>query len=302
VTDQWNVVDASSWTLAGEEPQGLRPHQWLRHESRKRTWLFKHPDEEPDRPLGEDVTEKLASELASVFGIPAARVELAVRDDRRGCLVEDLRWSKGSHEPGQTLLAEVVEGYNPQDPEHRGHNVASIRQALERFTAPPASPTPEGYKAFDVFAGYLVFDALIANGDRHDRNWAVLIRPPGISGNDALCGSYDHASSLGFNLSDEERLRRLSEGMVESWARRGAARQFEHRRGERRQSLVELACSAVAQCAVGVRQHWLDAVLSVESGVVGALLDAAPGLSDTTWQFTKEVIMINRERLLDALQ
>jgi len=296
------VVDASSWTLAGEEPQGLRPHQWLSHESRERTWLFKHPDEEPDRPLGEDVTEKLASELASVFGIPAARVELAARDGRRGCLVEDLRWSKGSHEPGQTLLAEVAEGYNPQDPEHRGHSVANIRQALERFTAPPASPTPEEFGAFDVFAGYLVFDALIANGDRHDRNWAVLIRPPGISGPDALCGSYDHASSLGFNLSDEERLRRLSEGRVESWARKGAARQFERRRGERRQSLVELACSAVAQCAAGVQQHWLDAVLSVESGVVGALLDAAPGLSETTRQFTKEVIMINRGRLLDALQ
>jgi hypothetical protein len=53
---------------------------------------------------------------------------------------------------------------------------------------------------------------------------------------------------------------------------------------------------------VGVQQHWLDAVLSVESGVVGALLDAAPGMSETTRQFTKEVIMINRGRLLDALQ
>jgi hypothetical protein len=215
---------------------------------------------------------------------------------------EDLRWSKGSHEPGQALLAEVVEGYNPGDPEHRGHNVANIRQALERFTTPPASPTPEGFEAFDVFAGYLVFDALIANGDRHDRNWAVLIRPPGISGPDALCGSYDHASSLGFNLSDEERIRRLSEGRVESWARRGAARQFEHRRGERRQSLVERACSAAAQCSARVQQYWLDAVLSVESGVVVALLDAAPGLSETTRQFTKEVIMINRGRLLDALR
>ena len=302
MTDQWNVVDASLWTLAGEEPQGLRPHPWLSHASRERTWLFKHPAVEPNRPLGEDVTEKLASELARVFGIPAARVELAVRDGIRGCLVEDLRWSKWSHEPGQVLLAEVVQGYDPEDPEHRGHNLANIRRALARFTAPPASPSPDKFKAFDVFAGYLVFDALIANGDRHDRNWAVLIRPPGVSGQDALCGSYDHASSLGFNLSDEERQRRLSEGTVRSWAQRGAARQFEHRRGQPRQSLVDLACSAVGQCSAQVQQHWLDAVLSVESDVVEALLDAAPGLSDTTRQFTREVIMINKARLLDALQ
>ena len=275
---------------------------WLRHESRERTWLFKHPDEEPDRPLGEDITEKVASELAGIFGIPAARVELASRHGIRGCLVEDLRWSKGSHEPGQTLLAEVVQGYNPEDPEHRGHNVVNIRQALERFAAPPASPTPEGFQAFDVFAGYLAFDALIANGDRHDRNWAVLVRPPGVSGPDALCGSYDHASSLGFNLSDEERRRRLSEGTVRSWVQRGAARQFEHRRGQPRQTLVELACSAVMQCSARVQQHWLDAVMSVQSDVVEALLGAAPGLSQATRQFTKEVIVINRERLLDALQ
>lgn len=302
MTDQWTVVDASSWTLAGEEPQGLRPHVWLSHESRERTWLFKHPDVEPDHPLGEDLTEKLASELAGVFGIPAARVDLAVRDDLRGCLVEDLRWSKGSHESGQTLLPEVVEGYDPGDSEHVGYNVANIRRALGRFAAPPASPTPDTFEAFDVFAGYLVFDALIANGDRHDRNWAVLIRPPGVHGPDALCGSYDHASSFGFNMSDEQRRRRLSEGTVESWAKKGAARQFEHRRGQRRQSLVELACSAVALCSPRVQQHWLDAVLSVQSDVVRALLDAAPGLSETTRQFTNEVIMINRGRLRDALQ
>jgi len=240
--------------------------------------------------------------LAGVFGIPAARVDLAVRDGIRGCLVEDLRWSKGSHEPGQTLLAEVVEGYNPDDSEHIGHNVANIHRALGRFAAPPASPTPDGFGAFDVFAGYLVFDALIANGDRHDRNWAVLTRPPGVPGLDALCGSYDHGSSFGFNTSDEERRRRLSEGTVESWARKGHARQFEHRRGQRHQTLVELARSAVALCSQPVQQHWMDAVLSVQSDVVRALLDAAPGLSETTRQFTNEVIMINRGRLRDALQ
>jgi hypothetical protein len=185
---------------------------------------------------------------------------------------------------------------------HSGYNVANIRQALGRFTAPPTSPTLKDFEAFDVFAGYLTFDALIANGDRHDRNWAVLIRPPGASGSDALRGSYDHASSLGFNLSDEERRRRLSESTVKSWAQRGAARQFEHRRGQGRQSLVELASSAVSQCSTHVQQHWLDAVLSVQSDVVEGLLAAAPGLSGTTREFTREVIMINRGRLVDAFQ
>jgi hypothetical protein len=31
--------------------------------------------------------------------------------------------------------------------------------------------------AYDVFCGYLVLDALVANSDRHDHNWAVFLPP-----------------------------------------------------------------------------------------------------------------------------
>jgi hypothetical protein len=179
--------------------------------------------------------------------------------------------------------------------------VVNIRLALQRFAAPPDSNTPEGFAAFDVFTGYLIFDALIANRDRHDRNWAVLLRPPGKPGRDALCGSFDHASSLGFNLSDEERQRRMTDGTVPNWAHRGVARQFEHQRGQRNQTLVDLARSASELCGPDVRKYWLQAVLSVQSDVVGSILARAPGLSDVTRSFTREVIMINRDRLFDAL-
>ncbi len=299
--NQWTIVDASPWELAGEETQGRRRHPWLRHADQERTWLFKETVDEPGRPFHEDLTEKIASELARHVGIPAAKVELAQRDGTRGCLVEDVRWSKGSDQPGQVLLGGVVEDYDADHKQHRGHSVANIRIALEGFAGPPGSPTPPQFGAFDVFAGYLVFDALIANSDRHDRNWAVLTRPPGEAGPDVLCASYDHASSLGFNLSDQERARRMESGTVESWARAGKARQFEREHGQPIQSLVDLAQSAIHLCAQEVREHWRTAVLSVHSDVVTHLLDAAPGLTDVTRRFTHEMVMINRRRLLDAL-
>ena len=56
---------------------------------------------------------------------------------------------------------------------------------------------PTTFGAFDAFAGYLLFDALIAHGDRHDRNWAVIVPPPGARETEALCPSFDHAASLG---------------------------------------------------------------------------------------------------------
>lgn len=298
---QWSIIDASAWELAGEEPQGQRRHPWLRHESRERTWLFKETVVEANRFLHEDLTEKIASELAAHFGIPAATVDLAQRHGARGCLVEDLRWSMGSDQPGQVLLARVPDGYDEHDKHHHGHSVDNIKLALDGFAAPPGSPTPAHFVAFDVFVGYLIFDALIANSDRHDRNWAVLTRPPGEPGRDALCGSYDHASSLGFNLSDEERGRRLAARTVESWARRGKARQFERVKGQPSQSLVGLAGSAVQRCSDEVREHWRGAVLSVQADVVHEVLDATPGLSEVVRSFTQEVIMINRRRLRDAL-
>lgn len=301
VSKPWPIVDVSAWRIAGEETQGRQPHLWLSHESRERTWLFKPLRPERNRPLGEHVAERLACELARAVGIPSARVELAHRDGVLGCIVEDVRWSQGSLQPGRVLLTEVVGDYDPEDPERRGYNVVNIQLALRGFSAPPGAYTPEGFAAFDVFSGYLIFDALIANRDRHDRNWAVLLRPPGEPGADALCGSFDHASSLGFNLSDDERQRRMSDGTVASWARRGSARQFEHQRGQRNQSLVDLARSASELCGPDVRKYWRQAVLSVQSDVVGSILARAPGLSGVTRSFTREVIMINRSRLFDAL-
>src|SRR5687768_11251702 len=41
VSEPWPIVDVSAWTFAGVETQGRQAHDWLSHESRERTWLFK---------------------------------------------------------------------------------------------------------------------------------------------------------------------------------------------------------------------------------------------------------------------
>src|SRR3954452_2958374 len=108
-----------------------------------------------------------------------------------------------------------------------------------------------------------------------------------------MCASFDHASSLGFNLSDEQRQRFLADGAVAQWAAHGSARQFEHRRGAPRQSLVDLARSAAALCDQAVRRYWLDAVTAMQRDLVGAVLAAAPAMSEVARDFTQEMIMIN---------
>lgn len=252
--------------------------------------------------MGEDVAEKLGSEFARLIGVPAAPVQLAIRGGVRGALVEDVRLPDWELQAGQALMPEVVSDYDPDDPEQRGHNVGAIRAALERFTAPPGSQLPDDFRAFDAFAGYLVLDALIAHGDRHDRNWAVLVPPPGVSQREALCASFDHAASLGFTLSDPARAEYLRKGSVSEWAARGRASRFEHRRGSRWQTLVELAGSAVALCPAVTRTYWRERILSVDSDSVVGVVDAARDLSDVTRRFTIDLIMVNRRRLLDVLR
>lgn len=302
VLDPWPVILVDDWSVAGLEAQGQHPHEWLKHPSQKRTWLFKPARSERDRSLGEDVAEKLASELARLIGIPAAPVELSVRDGVRGALVEDVRLPNWELQAGQALIPEVVPDYDPDDPGRRGHNIQTIRQALTRFAIPPGSNLPPEFRAFDAFAGYLVFDALIAHGDRHDRNWAVLVPPPETDYPEALCPSFDHAASLSFTLTDEMCAQHLHDGTVLRWASRGKAFRFEHRGGSRWQTLVDLAASAISVCEQTTRGFWRERIMSVESDLVMSLVAAAPDMSQIARDFTVELIMVNRGRLLDVLR
>ena len=301
----WSVECVDDWSTAGLENQGQHAHDWLKHPSQERTWLFKPARSARDRSIGEDVAEKLGCEIAGLIGVPAAKVKLATRNGASGALVEDARLPDWELQLGQVLMPEVVSEYEPHNPEHVGYNVYNVHRALERFTVPPeATNLPAGFKAFDAFAGYLLFDALIAHGDRHDRNWAVITPPPSGPGNEALCASFDHAASLGFTLSDEKRERLLNgEGdTVATWARRGRARRFEHRSGTSPQTLVDLAGSAIALCSRRTREFWRDQISSVECGSVSGVVEAAPDLSANTRRFTVELVMVNRGRLLNVLR
>ena len=63
--------------------------------------------------------------------------------------------------------------------------------------------------AWTAFTGYLALDALIGNTDRHEENWSA-VRPTEAGSRHRLSPTFDHASSMGFLLSDENRQRRLS--------------------------------------------------------------------------------------------
>lgn len=212
------ILDVSSWPVVASETIGDDEKDWLGDQADVR-WLFKPVVVHDGWQQGEDWAERIACEIAKALGIPTATVELAIRDGRTGCISKSVIPANWELQPGAVALSEVIEGYESRTKFRTGHNLDNIFRALSGCSLPPYTQLPL-YTAFDVFAGYLVFDALIANCDRHDENWAVLRdqltdQPP------SLAPSFDHANSLGFNLRDATRVRLLSEGKVPDWAAKG---------------------------------------------------------------------------------
>ena len=163
----------------------------------KRFWLFKFP-----RPgTGEHWAEKIVAETAKLLDISHARVELARFQNKRGSTTESFTYRRPrALYHGNQLLASTVSDYNPDKVFGNSHHTfGNIWRTLERFCCEMA------FRAKGRFGEYMVLDALVGNTDRHHENWGLLRRPDVKRWNWIVAPSYDHASSLGRELSDTRR-------------------------------------------------------------------------------------------------
>lgn len=297
---RYSVWDVSSWPLAVEETAGGEEKAWLADPATGELWLFKPVtchDWRSDQ--GEDWAERVVAEVATYLRLPCARVELAEREGRRGSLSKNLCPPGWELHHGSVVLSGLVTDYQPGavNPRGRpGHSVSNIRRALSGLHVPPCADVPSTFDAFDIFAGYLMLDALVANRDRHDENWAVL-RPVVGADVPALAGSYDHAGSLGYNLPDTERERHLRENTVQKWIKRGTAWRFEHQ--GKPVSLVQIAAQGSALAQPAARLTWLERLHALDVSYITSVISMVPELSDAAATFAVEVMRANRGRLLD---
>jgi len=273
---------------------GSKAKMWLRSPNDE-LWLFKSVRGDAER--AEDWPEKAASELAAAFVIPAARVELAVRDGERGVISLSVTRGLDLVHGNELLFAQDPQYEKDQPRPAEGYSLAAVRAALADCAPPPGWPESD-WAAEDVFTGYLIFDALIANQDRHHENWAALVDV--VKGTRALSPSFDHASSLGFMLTDEDRLTRLTTSdrgrTVQRWAERGRSL------FEGRPSLVDLAYDALTACSATARDHWVGRIRMLEPSAWESILARLPRsrVSEAACNFAAEVMSVNRGRLLDA--
>jgi hypothetical protein len=292
----WESVEVSSWPLLEVEKKGQGQRRWVRYPVTQDAWLFKPVVVKAGHRQGEDWAEVLASRVGQDLGVPCASIRLATSSDVEGCLSKDHKPRQGWEiQPGSVLLTDVEPTYQSRAKGRPGHSLTNIQKLLTDF-AVPVGFEPDAFTAFDVFVGYLVLDAVIANRDRHDDNWSVL-RPPD-RGPDRLCGAYDQAASLGFNLADDYRTQCIRSGHVEKWARKGTAHRFEHPPDEAPPTLVALAHRALKMVDPSVASHWLAAVEGLDVDEVERLARPSPVMSEVAVTFAMSVLRINRERML----
>ncbi len=305
MSEKFPVLAVTDWKISAEEPAGLDEKYWLLNPETSEKWLFKPAVEKHGFRQREDYSEKISAHLATRLNIPCADVELAIRDGRPGNLSKNLRPNGWSLQPGAILLSEFNPNYvrGAEKPKGRpGHSLRAIQEALAGVERPPDVNLPPDFTAFDVFAGYMLLDAWIANRDRHDENWAVLVPGPPhhLDERKRLCGTYDLAGGLGYNVSDErcDRLLQDANG-VAKWVGDGTAHRFEHV-PPKPETLVALAAKALSMASGAAKTYWLEHVMQITESDLTQMVDHAPNLSVACRTFAIEVLRINQRRVLDA--
>ena len=237
--DPYRVVPVPA-TLDVDERQGTRPKAWVRLPPEDDRWLLKIPRV----GTGEHWAEKIAAELGRMIDVECAQVELARYSEQAaiGLRLPRVRERRpGQAEPpllaticrsflpseyttgreyrffhGWEVLQHLIDGYDTTLRfGQRDHNVKNISSALAKMMGVHGiNSMPRWDDAMEDLASYALLDAIIGNTDRHHENWMIgWVHDLGDMFIEIM-PSFDHASSLGRELTDDRRRRILDSGGV----------------------------------------------------------------------------------------
>lgn len=295
-----------------DESMGTKRKFWfMRSEpvakSRRRArWLFKYSQ----AGTGQDWAEKIACELAAVLSLPHADVELAEAGGQPGCIVRTVIEDPATDtlEHGNQVLYMHDPTYPREQASPAEHTVERVLRTLDALDVSPprhaglaAQSLPRGS---DWFVGYLLLDALIGNTDRHHENWAVLQTSTGSRSWSprTLSPSFDHGSSLGREIKDDERARRLKEGWASAGAHyaRKARSGLYQTPGDRRpmHPVAAFALSASLRPLAG--QMFQQRLHGLSEHAMDALVERVPceRMSELAQRFTMLFLRHNRSAIL----
>jgi hypothetical protein len=293
------INDLSDKTPELIEVRGSKTNYWFYTNDTKFLFKLARPN------TGEHWAEKTACELCVLLGLPHAHYELAVWRNQKGVLTETVVPPGGRLVMGNELLADVHSDY-PLNERYKvqDHTFGRIFTLLSNkdYLLPMSWQPPSDaiQNAVDVFLGYLLLDAWIANQERHHENWGVI-----HYGEIYLAPTYDHAASMGQNERDAKRHEMLTT--------RDTGRQIS-RYIERAHSAIYLNQLEVKPLStLDIFQHfaakrpqaaqlWLQRLGDISSEQCQNIFNSIPPTEITTTaaEFAMKLLELNRNRLLEV--
>lgn len=312
---EFSIVDISGAVPQADEQMGTKEKFWVEWDGQQR--LFKYNR----KNYGEDWAEKIAGEVARCLRVPCATSELACFQGESGVLVESFahqRAAAGGHPRkiaelvhGSDLIALLVDPDYPRElrMKNRDHTLDRVESVLKRFGVSQeqrasAALTDDVATAYDLFLAYLLLDALVSNTDRHHRNWGLLVPLRGVA-SPRLSPSFDHASSLGRNLSDDQRRQRLTtvdQGFhVRTYALKAPTRLYRDNNDAQPFNAVE-AFEAASVRSRRAGRFWLDRLGDGSEQELASIIHRVPDerMSPLAKDFAAAMVSAARHRLLEG--
>ena len=291
------------WVL-DEEWMGTKTKFWVSRPDDSHPWLFKYSRKSGPVFAGEHWSEKLASEIAKMLGVPAADVELANYNDIPGCIsrrFEELSLDGVALVHGNEILAGSVEGYDQtQGYGLKAHTLDNIRTTTQSLMLCSESKA----EALLALGGLILLDALIVNVDRHHENWCVIRSFDGDGVNHRIGPSFDHASSLGRELAASRIETWLSSGMTdlgEKYVKKARGAIYWDSSSNKGTNPVELLKQAHQEWPEMIGP-WLERLRGIDIDELCKLLDEVPDscIEQHCRDFTADLLMYTYRELIEV--
>jgi hypothetical protein len=184
--DSWQVYDGAA------EGSGRSEKVWLVSETGD-IGLFKYPKIDPtdQRETTEHISEHLAYRLGLILKISTAKVDIGIREGRIGSMSYLVSEANEALIEGIDFMSRVYPQYNADTMQDEESGTYYCIEHI--FNSVP------GVVPNRIWIEMMLFDYLIGNADRHQSNWALLMR---ISSRDPItvqirqCPLYDNGSSI----------------------------------------------------------------------------------------------------------
>lgn len=279
--------------LEFSEPLGTKEKYW----TKDKKLLFKIGREN----TLENCSEKIACEIAKLIGIPTAEYELAkYRNgvEKLGVVSNNFLKEGESLKLINEVLAIATKDYEKEkrykQTEYTLNKSLEIVKGLQEAT--------EAQDMLCNFVGYLIFDCLIGNQDRHHENWGFIIGNKSIQ----LAPSFDHASGVASKVSDKEAKERLNTNdqnrSVEAFCKR-AKTPFYNEQGEvlKTFEVVNELCKKPQTKQYSLQ--WIQKISQLTQADYQGILDKIPRefITQNQKDFIKVLLAMNT-RLLQEIE